>query len=177
MVGASCSKWIACSPMRNGGGGRPLNSVVRHLRMKRRREVLTYPLNKQQIHDELSHFVEYFSSKGLGSCSVLFGSGWGNDYYPGKIWPREDIPLADLVAKVRHVEASGIGALGTDDLFLELPEIEFLFCNDSDVHIFFDATNADVEFFYQRWKQLRYNPAEWLKDPEKRGPGTKVRMN
>ena len=29
MVGASCSQWIACSPMRNGGGGRPLNSVVR----------------------------------------------------------------------------------------------------------------------------------------------------
>ena len=28
MVGASCSQWIACSPMRNGGLGRPLNSVV-----------------------------------------------------------------------------------------------------------------------------------------------------
>jgi hypothetical protein len=35
MVGASCSQWIACSPMRNGGGGRPLNSVVRsHLSEK-----------------------------------------------------------------------------------------------------------------------------------------------
>jgi hypothetical protein len=30
-VGASCSQWIACSPTRNGGGGRPLNSVVRLL--------------------------------------------------------------------------------------------------------------------------------------------------
>src|SRR5258706_14882535 len=29
MVGASCSQWIACSPMRKGGCGRPLNSVVR----------------------------------------------------------------------------------------------------------------------------------------------------
>ena len=28
-MGASCSQWIACSPMCNGGGGRPLNSVVR----------------------------------------------------------------------------------------------------------------------------------------------------
>ena len=28
MVGVSCSQWIACSPMRNGGRGRPLNSVV-----------------------------------------------------------------------------------------------------------------------------------------------------
>ena len=27
-MGASCSQWIACSPVRNGGGGRPLNSVV-----------------------------------------------------------------------------------------------------------------------------------------------------
>src|SRR5260221_14345190 len=29
-MGASCSQWIACSPMRNGGGGRPLNWVVSH---------------------------------------------------------------------------------------------------------------------------------------------------
>src|SRR5436190_20931597 len=28
MVGASCSQWIACSPMPNGAGGRPLNSLV-----------------------------------------------------------------------------------------------------------------------------------------------------
>src|SRR5258706_6958273 len=34
MTAASCSQWIACSPMRNGSGGRPLNSVVRrHLGM------------------------------------------------------------------------------------------------------------------------------------------------
>jgi len=30
-VGASCSQWIARSPMRKGGGGRPLNWVVRRL--------------------------------------------------------------------------------------------------------------------------------------------------
>lgn len=28
IVGASCSQWIACSPMHNGSGGWPLNSVV-----------------------------------------------------------------------------------------------------------------------------------------------------
>jgi hypothetical protein len=28
-VGAPCSQWIACSPVRNGGSGRPLNWVVR----------------------------------------------------------------------------------------------------------------------------------------------------
>jgi hypothetical protein len=34
MVGALCSQWIACSPGRNGGGGRPLNSVVRSHAMR-----------------------------------------------------------------------------------------------------------------------------------------------
>ena len=29
IVGLSCSQWIACSPMRNGGCGRPFNWVVR----------------------------------------------------------------------------------------------------------------------------------------------------
>src|SRR5207248_3298182 len=28
MVGVPCSQWIACSPVRNGGCGRPLNWVV-----------------------------------------------------------------------------------------------------------------------------------------------------
>ena len=35
--GALCSQWIACSPGRNGGGGRPLNRTVRHLVNERRK--------------------------------------------------------------------------------------------------------------------------------------------
>lgn len=31
-MGALCSQWIACSPGRNGGRGRPLNAIVRQMR-------------------------------------------------------------------------------------------------------------------------------------------------
>ena len=138
------------------------------------REVLTHPLSGQQLRDELRYFVQFYSAKGIVSCSVLFGHAWGINYYPTKDWLEEDVHLSNLLAKVEQVEASGLGRLGTDDLFLKLQGLEFLFCNDSDIHLIFSASHPDVEYFFQRWKQLGFKPAEWLKT-ERHGPGQKVR--
>ncbi len=140
------------------------------------REILTYPISTEQMNDELTFMVEYFSNKGIDKCSVLFGFAWGNDYYPGNEWYDEEIELKDLIQKVKNVEASGIGAIGRDDLFIKISGVEFRFCNDSDVHIYFSEHNDDIEFYYTRWKQLGYQPAEWLKNQEK-GPGERVRFN
>ena len=140
------------------------------------REILTYPISTEQMNDELSFMVEYFSNKGIDKCSVLFGFAWGNDYYPTNEWFDEEIELKKLVKKVRDVEASGIGTIGRDDLFVNVSGLEFRFCNDSDVHIYFTNHSEDIEFFYSRWKKLGYQPAEWLKNQEK-GPGERVRFN
>lgn len=140
------------------------------------REILTYPISQEQINEELSFMVEYFSKKGVDKCEVLFGFAWGNDYYPGSEWPDEEIGLDCLIKKVDEVEASGIGRLGRDDLFIKISGLEFRFCNDSDVHIYFQTANDDVEYFYTRWKEMGYQPAEWLKNQEK-GPGERVRFN
>jgi hypothetical protein len=139
-----------------------------------KREVLTYPLSKQQLREELRHFVEFFSDKGNATCCVLFGSAWGNDYYPSNEWLEETVALGHLIAKVEEVEAAGHGTLGTDDLFLKVSGLEFLFCNDSDIHISFVEHQPDIEHFYQRWKELGFKPAEWLKN-ERHGPGERVR--
>ena len=128
------------------------------------------------MNDELSFMVEYLSNKGIDKCSVLFGFAWGNDYYPGKEWFDEEIELKNLVKKVKDVEASGIGKIGRDDLFVKVSGLEFRFCNDSDVHIYFTESNNDIEYFYSRWKELGYKPAEWLKNQEK-GPGERIRFN
>ncbi len=140
------------------------------------REILTYPITCKQLNDELSFVIEYFSKKGIEKCNILFGFAWGNEYYPGKEWPEEEIELIDLIQKVKDIEASGIGVLGKDDLFVKLLGLEFRFCNDSDVHIYFYEHTEDIEFYYTRWKGLGYRPAEWLKN-QKNGPGKRVRFN
>lgn len=140
------------------------------------REILTYPISTEQMNDELSFMVEYYSNRGIDKCNVLFGSAWGNDYYPGNEWFDEEIELENLIQKVEDVEVSGIGAIGRDDLFIKISGLEFRFCNDSDVHIYFSKHNDDIEFYYSRWKQLGYQPAEWLKNQGK-GPGERVRFN
>ena len=141
------------------------------------RQILTYPLDRDQMQRELDFLVEHFQQEGIESCKVLFGFAWGMEYYPGNEWTEEEIPLRTLAEKVREVEGTCAGALGRDDLFVELAGLQFQFCHDSDIHIHFhDEPGPDVEFFYSRWKQLGYQPAEWLKN-QKHGPGERIRFD
>lgn len=140
------------------------------------REILTYQITTKQLKEELSFMVEYFSKKGIEKCTILFGYAWGIEYYPGNDWPDEEIELKNIISKVSEIESSGIGGLGKDDFFVKLSGLEFRFCNDSDVHIYFSEPSDDIEFYYSRWKELGYKPAEWIKNKEK-GPGERVRFN
>jgi hypothetical protein len=139
-----------------------------------KREVLTYPLSEQQMREELAHVVEFYLAKSATTCRVLFGYAWGNDYYLTKEWLEEEVALNNLIAKVAKVEATGVGRIGSDDLFLQVDDLEFLFCHDSDIHISFIEHHPEMEHFYQRWKMLGFKPAEWLKD-EPHGSSKKVR--
>ena len=139
-----------------------------------KREILTYPLSKEQFWDEFRHFVAYFRDKGVSECSVLFGFAWGIEYYPGNEWVSETLPLEDLEAKIQELERRGFGEFGHNDVFIELADVEFRFCNDTDVHIGFERHKPMIEDFYARWEALGYYPAEWLKNQEY-GPGQLVR--
>ena len=140
----------------------------------KKREILTYPLNKEQFWDELRHFVAYFRKKGASECEVLFGFAWGNEYYPSNEWVPEKLPLEDLEAKIQELERRGFGEFGNNDVFIELEDLEFRFCNDTDVHVGFNIHKPVIEDFYMRWESLDYYPAEWLKNQE-HGPGQLVR--
>ena len=139
-----------------------------------KREILTYPLSKEQFWAEFRHFVSYFISIGLTECSVLFGFAWGMEYYPEKEWIEETIPLEALEERILDLEKSGLGEFGYNDLFIKISDVEFRFCNDMDVHIGFDQHQPLIEDFYSRWEAMGYYPAEWLKN-EKNGPGERVR--
>lgn len=141
------------------------------------REILTHPLERKQLQEELVFMVQYFLVKEVSTCKVLFGFAWGNEYYTGNEWFEEEIQLDKLAEKVQEVEASGIGVLGKDDLFVKVSGLEFHFCNDSDIHIYFsEQNNSDIEFYYDRWKRLGYQPAEWIKN-QKNVTGKRVRSN
>lgn len=79
-----------------------------------------------------------------------------------------------MEAKIQDLERRGYGEFGYNDVFVELEDIEFRFCNDTDVHTGFDNHQPMIEDFYARWEDLGYYPAEWLKNQE-HGPGQLVR--
>jgi hypothetical protein len=142
------------------------------------REILTYPISKEQMKEELRYCAQHFRALGYDNCEVLFGSSWGNNYYATSEWSFVEFQVLRLVEEVARVEALGFGRLGSDDLFIRLPsrELEFRFCNDSDIHISFDEPNEITEVFYQRWKSRGFKPAEWVK-PEKGPPTERVRFD
>ena len=139
------------------------------------RQVLTSTLDRSRLETELAEVVRYFGEKGVESCRVLFGFAWGNEYYPGQEWNEEEIKLTQLRRKVGEVEATGIGSLGKDDLFVKLAGLEFQFCHECDVHSHFaEPSNDDVEAFFHRWQMLGFEPAEWVATQD-HGPGERVR--
>jgi hypothetical protein len=139
-----------------------------------KREILTYPLSKEQFWTEFRHFVAYFRSMGISECTVLFGFAWGIECYPEKEWTPETILLDELEERILELERRGLGEFGYNDVFIELANVEFRFCNDTDVHIGFNRRQPLIEDFYSRWEVLGYHPAEWLKN-EEHGPGEWVR--
>ena len=139
-----------------------------------KREIVTKILERTKILEELAFVAEYFESKDEDSCELLFGFAWGNEYYPGNEWPYESVKLNNLVEKVVDVEESGIGRLGSDDLFIKVKNLEFQFCHESDIHISYEEVTHEAEHFYERWQQQGLEPSEWLKN-ELKGPGEKLR--
>ncbi|HET6431576.1 hypothetical protein [Dyella sp.] len=118
-------------------------------------ELLTRPLSREELDDELSWLVQALSSRGVASCQVLFGFAWGNGYYPTAKWEYEQIALGELVAAVDSVEERGLGRLGWDDLWVQLaePAVEYRFCNDSDLHLKFAEPSWVVELTQARWQE------------------------
>ncbi len=119
--------------------------------------ITTYPLTNQQIRQELEFLIQYFLKRGFVDCKILFGYAWGLEYYQDD-WVYETIALADILTKINQVEQLKIGSLGYDNFYIQIAGLEFNFCDESDIHLKYCEFNDDVEFVYQRWKSLNYQP-------------------
>jgi hypothetical protein len=122
--------------------------------------IITKTLDVTRLREELSYLAHFFQIQGSVACKVVFGFAWGNEYYAGD-WVPEDTPIRELEAKITSVEASGLGALARDDLYVTIAGVEFLFCHEGDIHLEFDASRDVAEHFFERWRDLGYRPAEW----------------
>ena len=121
---------------------------------------------------ELRHLVSYLRGLGHERCELLFGWHWGLDYYPNAVWVAEDVPLAEVEAKVRRVEDTGLGRLGGDDLYVNVPGLgcEFCFCHHSGLHLTFAQPGPVAEAFLERWRSGGLSPIE-REAPSKPEPG------
>ena len=133
-----------------------------------RREILTYPQNQAVIRNELIYLIAQLEDAGIQQCQVLFGFAWGNRYYSSERWEAKEWPVTQLMVEVERVESLNLGTLGQDDLFITVSglPLEFHYCHESDIHIYFDHPHEWIERFYSRWKVHHFRPAEWIKSDE-----------
>jgi len=128
------------------------------------REILTYPISKAAMWQELEFLVDTLVQLDQLELKASFGFAWAEEFHAG--WNEITVSGPELLSEVRRMEASEKGELGFNDLFIRLPQlaVEFHYCNDSDIHLTFDQPSDFTESFYSRWKARGFTPAEWLKE-------------
>lgn len=124
------------------------------------REILTHPISREEIWVELRHFVSYFIGQGYSDCATSLGFAWVIDYYDGEPPGEERIALTKLETKVRHLELADFGRLGSDELYADIADITFRFCDECDLHMYFKNYTPHVEYFESRWRNMGFQPKE-----------------
>ena len=106
-------------------------------------EILTSAMDRSLLKEELAFLSKYFHNLNHFRCDILIGGAWGLEIYKSETWGYEISSVVDLPGQVEHLEESGCGQLGSDDLYIRLPELdlEFRFCNDSDIHLDYAQPN------------------------------------
>lgn len=128
------------------------------------REILTHPLPRAVIRDELGALLNKLKDVGQRDLHVRFGFAWAEQFRAG--WDEIVLPSTQLLPEIGRLEGTGAGRLGSDDLFIRVAALglEFQFCNDSDIHLRFDQPTDLTESFFASWQAQGFKPAEWLKE-------------
>lgn len=142
------------------------------------REIVTQPISLELFWDEFRYCIDYFLAAGHTHADVLFGYEWGIHYYSTAQWQAETFELSQLEQKIRALEALATRdnqLFGRNDVFIEVDDLTWQFCHHTDVHLGFNNAIPVVEHFYARWKELGFEPAEWLTSDDPKVPPTWVR--
>lgn len=94
------------------------------------------PSSKDAMRADFDEFVTQLEFDPEHRITVVFGFAWGNSIYEGD-WLDLELSGSELRERVAAAEASKLGKIGDDDLFIRLPSlgIERLYCHEADIHI------------------------------------------
>lgn len=116
------------------------------------REIITDPLDAKDLKVDLRQNMVLLQEWGIYKILLLFGYAWGNSYYRG-IW--KDIPVTpgqveNLVTEIEH---KGYGALGNDNLYITIPDLEvrLQYSYECDIHLSYSIPDDFVQSIYDRW--------------------------
>jgi hypothetical protein len=111
------------------------------------------PPDAEALRKDFDEFVSELESKPSEKVRVLFGFAWANEIYEHD-WLELNLTGSELRSRVAHAEAAGLGRIGSDDLYITLPEIgvERQYCHEADIHVTAaDAKHPYVEAERQSW--------------------------
>jgi hypothetical protein len=111
------------------------------------------PPDAETVRKDFDEFVSELESRPSEKVRVLFGFAWANEIYEHD-WLELNLTGRELRSRVAQAEAAGLGRIGSDDLYITLPEfgVERQYCHEADIHVTAaDAKHPYVEAERQRW--------------------------
>ncbi len=111
------------------------------------------PPSAKDVRRDFDEFVSQLESTPSETVAVVFGFAWGNEIYE-QDWLELDLTGSELRARVAEAEASGLGRIGSDDLYIRFPAlgVQRQYCHEADIHVTAaDTRHPYVEAERQRW--------------------------
>lgn len=114
------------------------------------------PPNAEAVRRDFDEFLAHIESTPSKTVAVVFGFAWGNEIYE-RDWLELNLTGRELRVRVAEAEASGLGKIGSDDLYIKLPDlgIERQYCHEADIHVTAaEPSHPYVQAERQRWIDL-----------------------
>jgi len=115
-------------------------------------ELIGCPPHVTAVREDFERFLSEIETCGIGRIELLFGFAWANDIYPGD-WEPQWLSAAEIRRVVSEAETRELGAIGSDDLFLTIPELasQRQYCHEADIHLESQAPSAYTESVKRDW--------------------------
>ncbi len=108
------------------------------------------------IRSEFYELMHRAEKLGWKCVDLDFGWHWAVEIYAGSDWKTVRCFPADAVRIVQEKEAAGIGSVGTDDLFIRIPEagLAFEFNHEACIEVTGERANAFFRDEINRFKAM-----------------------
>lgn len=119
------------------------------------RELVTDPLDHEDLWSDLRSNIELLTACGYSRVSVFFGFAWGKHIYPDQ-WHDMPMSLMELEKQIMGAEEKGFGMLGSDNVYFTLTDLplRLSYSHESDIHLSYAREDDIVTRIRERWLSL-----------------------